>query len=102
MLGIIGFFIKRTLHKLEDKQEHLDNCIDEVKEEVKKYVSRESFDTTRTEFRDNFKALFVDQAAHGQILAKLEERSRGEDRLVAVMETIRMTLVSIDTNRRRK
>lgn len=99
LLSIIGYFVNRTLNGIKERQDHLDICVDSLKN---KALSKADFDANRTHFTDNFQTVFKEQASMGKILATLEERTRGDDRLVAVMETIRMTLQSLDAKKTRR
>lgn len=92
LLGLCGFFLRRLLSdhdKTKTKIEELSTRVDNLKLSVEQnFVSFDTFETMRVEFRANFTNIFQSQAKVGEILARLDERSKWEERLATILDRV--------------
>lgn len=96
-VSIIGFFIKRTLNHIEAKQLHQDICVDELKRTC---MTKAAFEVYRGETKDTLGKIFVKQEQHTEILGRLDERSKGDDKLALILQAVQDSVAT--SNRRRK
>lgn len=92
LLGLVAFFLRRLLSDHDDtkkKLSALDSRVSELKLSVEQnFVSFDTFETMRVEFRRNFEQLFQSSSKQNEILARLDERSKWEERFATIMERI--------------
>lgn len=92
LLGLVAFFLRRLLSDHDQTKrriDHLDMRFGELKVSIEQnFVDQGRFETMRTEFRGNFESIFKEQAENGKILARLEERSRWEERFGQLLEVL--------------
>lgn len=92
LLALVVFFLKRLLadhDKTKSRLDGLDGKFNDLKLSIEQnFVSFDTFETMRSEFRKNFLTVFDEQKKAGEILARLDERSQGDDRLAAVLQVL--------------
>lgn len=92
LLGVVGFFLRRLLtdhDKTKSAVGALDLRISELKLSIEQnFVSFDTFETMRTEFRTALKEIYQEQANQGKILARLDERSNWEQRFGEILERV--------------
>lgn len=96
LIGLVGWFCRRLITELEKKVDaggakvaELNTLFNNWRVTVEQnFVSFDTFETMRVEFRKNFQDIFKEQAEAGKILARLEERSNNEERFNRLIEAI--------------
>lgn len=96
LLGVLGWFVRKLVTDLEKKVAEFASELNSLKGQFnnwkltveQNFVSFDTHETTRGEFRRNFEKLFEETSMHGTILARLDERSKSDDRLAKVLELL--------------
>lgn len=91
-LAVIGWFLKRLVNDHDETKKKLDilgGKLLELRLQLEQnFVSMDTFETLRTEFRRNFENIFKEQAEQGKILARLDERSNWEERFAQILDRV--------------
>lgn len=92
LVAVVAFFLRRLLADHDSTKLKLDTMekrFEQLKLSIEQnFVSFDTFQTLQDRFIKNFEKLFDSQAANGAILARLDERSKSDDRLAQVLEIL--------------
>lgn len=99
MLTLVLFFLRRLLREYDEGKTKLtlleaevrtfDERFTQLKLMVEQsFVSFDTFQQMRDEFRGSLREIYKGQSEQGAVLARLDERSKGDDRLAKVLEAL--------------
>jgi hypothetical protein len=92
LLTLVAFFLRRLLSDHDETKRRLttlETRMNDLKVSIEQnFVSFDTFETLRVEFRKNFENLFVQTADQSKILARLDERSQWEQRLATILDRV--------------
>lgn len=103
ILGALAFFLRRLISDHDSTKDKLDTDGDEINRKLqaleqqlsemrltfeRNFVSYDAFEKMQDEIRGNFRILFDGATRSNDILSRLDERSKSDDRLFQTVQTM--------------